>query len=47
MLFHVTLEHDAAHCPGYHRDLMPVWIEGFENREELEKGLGSKDPQYS
>ena len=42
MLFHVTLEHDAAHCPGYHRDLMPVWIEGFEKREELAEGLGVK-----
>ncbi|PKB77907.1 MAG: hypothetical protein BZY88_20495 [SAR202 cluster bacterium Io17-Chloro-G9] len=42
MLFHVTLGHDAAHCPGYHPELMPVWIEGFEKREELARGLGVK-----
>ena len=42
MLFHVTLVHDAAHCPGYHPELMPVWVEGFEKREELARGLGVK-----
>ena len=42
MLFHVTLVHDAAHCPGYHRELMPLWIEGFDNREEIAERLGVK-----
>jgi hypothetical protein len=42
MLFHVAQVHDAAHCPGYHRDLMPVWVEGFEGRNELAERLGVK-----
>ena len=42
ILFHVTLTHDAAHCPGYHPELMPVWVEGFEKRDELAQGLGVK-----
>jgi hypothetical protein len=35
MLFHVPLVRDAAHYPGYHRDLMLVWVGGFEGRNEL------------
>lgn len=27
MLFHVTIRHDAAHCPGYNPELMPKAIE--------------------
>ena len=42
MLFHVTLTHDAAHCPGYHPELMPVWVEGFEKRDELAQRFGVK-----
>ena len=42
MLFHVSLVHDAAHCPGYLPELAPVWMEGLEKREELAKGLGVK-----
>ena len=42
MLFHVTLTHDAAHCPGYHPDLIPVWIESYQKRDELAERLGVK-----
>ena len=42
MLFHVTLIHDAAHCPGYHPELISVWMEAFEKRNELAGQLGVK-----
>ena len=37
MLFHVTMTHDAAHCPGFHRGLAPKLIEAVEKREETAK----------
>ena len=42
MIFLVQLRHDGAHCPGYHRELMPVWVEGLEKREELAQQSGVK-----
>ena len=42
MLFHVTLTHDAAHCPGYHPDLISVWLDGFGKRDALAQSLGVK-----
>ena len=42
MLFMVQMRHDAAHCPGYHRELLPVWVQGFENREEIARQTGVK-----
>ena len=42
MLFHVTLIHDGAHCPGYHPELMPSAVESFAKREEIAKSLGVK-----
>ena len=37
MLFHVTLVHDGAHCPGFHPELRPKLFEALEKREELAK----------
>ncbi len=42
MLFHVTLIHDAAHCPGYHQELMPPWLEAIEKKDEIAERLGVK-----
>ena len=42
MLFHVTLTHDAAHCPGYHPEVMPSVVEAFTKREEIAQRLGVK-----
>ncbi len=42
MLFHVTLIHDAAHCPGYHQELMPPWLEAIEKKDEIAGRLGVK-----
>ena len=33
MLFLVELKHDAAHCPGYHHDLLPKWVDGLTRRD--------------
>ncbi|HKZ50918.1 MAG TPA: hypothetical protein VJ256_04080 [Dehalococcoidia bacterium] len=35
MLFHVSLTHDGAHCPGWHPELMPKVLEAWEKREEI------------
>ena len=42
MIFMVQMRHDAAHCPGYHHELLPVWVEGFEKREETARQTGVK-----
>ncbi len=42
MLFHVTLIHDAAHCPGYHQELMQPWMDGLKKKDEIAKRLGVK-----
>ena len=42
MLFLVQLHHDAAHCPGYNRELMPQWIGGLERRDEIAAQMGVK-----
>ena len=42
MLFMVQLRHDGAHCPGYHHELLPVWVQGYEKREELAQQTGVK-----
>ena len=42
MLFMVQMRHDGAHCPGYHRELLPVWVQGLEKREELAQQTGVK-----
>ena len=31
MLFHVTITHDAAHCPGFNRDLLPRAIDSLHD----------------
>ena len=41
-LFHVTAWHDAAHCPGFHRELMGPVIEALENSEEIASRYGVK-----
>ncbi len=35
MLFHVSLIHDGAHCPGFHPELRPKLMESMEKREEI------------
>lgn len=42
MLFHVILRHDASHCPGYHRELLPLWVDGISRRDEIAASLGVK-----
>jgi hypothetical protein len=42
MLFHVVLRHDAAHCPGYHRELIPLWVDGISRKEEIAASVGVK-----
>ena len=36
------MRHDGAHCPGYHREIMPVWVQGLEKREETAQQTGVK-----
>ena len=42
MLFHVQLRHDGAHCPGYHRELVPVWVDSISRRDEIAASVGVK-----
>lgn len=42
MIFHVKLSHDGAHCPGYHSELLPLWVDGITRREEIAASLGVK-----
>lgn len=42
MIFHVKLSHDGAHCPGYHHELIPLWVDGITKRDEIASSLGVK-----
>ncbi|MEE9202787.1 MAG: DUF3303 family protein [Dehalococcoidia bacterium] len=42
MLFHVTLVHDAAHCPGHHPELGPPLMEALAKRDEIAGRFGVK-----
>ena len=42
MLFLVQMRHDGAHCPGYHSELLPKWVEALERRDEVAAQLGVK-----
>ncbi len=43
MLFHVTMSHNAATCPAYHRETMPdLLLLAGDKIEALEKELGVK-----
>lgn len=42
MLFHVTLIHDAAHCPGHHPELGQLWMESFKKKDKIAERLGVK-----
>ena len=35
MLFHVTMRHDAAHCPGFHPELMPRAVAALESLDQV------------
>lgn len=40
MLFHVTITHDAAQCPGFNADLVPKAVESLENLHGLAETFG-------
>ena len=42
MIFLVQTRHDGAHCPGYHPELLPVWVEALKKRNETAQQLGVK-----
>ncbi len=42
MLFHVTIRHQAAHCPGFHPELMPEAMESLSNLEANAEKFGVK-----
>lgn len=42
MLFHITLVHDAAHCPGYHPELMPKLAETLAKKDVIAQRFGVK-----
>ncbi len=42
VLFLVQMRHDCAHCPGYHPELLPKWLESLERRDEIAAQLGVK-----
>lgn len=42
MLFHVTIRHDAAHCPEFHPELMPKTMESLQNIETVAEKYGVK-----
>ncbi len=42
MLFHGTMRHDGAHCPGFHPELMPHIIEALENIDQIAARHGVK-----
>ena len=41
-LFHITLVHDGAHCPGYHPEMQPALLQALEKREEIAGRYGVK-----
>ena len=40
MLFHVTIRHDAADCPGFNPQLIPRAIENLQNLDALAEKFG-------
>ena len=42
MLFHVTITHDAARCPGFNADLVPKAVESLENLHGLAEKFGAR-----
>jgi uncharacterized protein with GYD domain len=42
MLFHVTITHDAAHCPGFNRDLLARTIDSLHNLQTTADKFGVK-----
>lgn len=40
MLFHVTMRHDAAHCPGYRPELAQAAVANLERLDELAAQFG-------
>ena len=40
MLFHVTITHDAAHCPGHHPEMMPKATESLQNMDATAAKFG-------
>ncbi len=42
MLFHVTIRHEAEHCPGYDEDLVPEAIASLENLHRVAESFGVK-----
>ena len=46
MLFHLSLVHDGAHCPGFHPELMSKTFGAFEKREEIARRHNVKIHSY-
>lgn len=42
MLFHVTITHEAADCPGFNPQLIPRAIESLQNLDTLAETFGVK-----
>ncbi|MFQ5925208.1 MAG: hypothetical protein ACE5IE_04360 [Dehalococcoidia bacterium] len=42
MLFHVTLVHDSAHCPGYHPEMGPSLFKALAKKDEIAGHFGVK-----
>ncbi len=40
MLFHVTIRHEAADCPGFRPDIVPKAIDSLENLHALGEKFG-------
>lgn len=42
MLFHVTITHEAADCPGFNPELIPGAIESLQNLDAVAEKFGVK-----
>jgi hypothetical protein len=42
MLFHVTIRHDAADCPGFNPELIPRAVESLQNLDAVAEKFGVK-----
>jgi hypothetical protein len=42
MLFHVTIKHDAAECPGFNPEVRPMAIESLQNLHAVADKFGVK-----
>ena len=42
MLFHVTITHDAADCPGFNPEFIPRAIESLQNLDAVAEKFGVK-----